>query len=145
MGIEGNQPAISAYCETSKEEDEIIAEAIIRQKVGANPKTIKAHMEMTKARKERTDEHQGDILGIYRKARIACGATVRWKRSVSEGSDLVVTTPGEPPQHEQDSPSQGGLKYASRLLSCIRCGQPNETSWMQLRAKTGFRAIHCRV
>ena len=54
-GIEGNQPAISAFCETSKEEDEKIADAIVRQKVGANPRTIKAHAETTKARKEATE------------------------------------------------------------------------------------------
>ena len=76
LGIEGNQPAIAAYCETSREEDDKIAEAIVRQKVGANPKTIKAHVEVTKARKEATDEHQRDLRSLYRKARIACGATV---------------------------------------------------------------------
>ena len=53
LGIEGNQPAISAYCETSKEEDEKIAEAIVRQKVGANPKTTKAHVEMTRQKREK--------------------------------------------------------------------------------------------
>ena len=37
LGIEGSQPAISAFCETSKEEDEKIAEAIVRQKVGGQP------------------------------------------------------------------------------------------------------------
>ena len=43
------------------------------------------------------------------------------------------------------SKTKHGPTDASRLLSCISCGQPNETSWMQLRAKTGFRAIHCRL
>ena len=52
LGIEGNQPAISAFCETTKVEDEQIAGAVIRQKVGANPKVIKAHVESTKARNE---------------------------------------------------------------------------------------------
>ena len=77
LGIEGNQPAIAAYCETSREEDDKIAEAIIRQKVGANPKTIKVHVEMTRARKEAMDEHHTDLRSLYRKARIACGAIVR--------------------------------------------------------------------
>ena len=54
LGIEGNQPAISAFCETSKEEDESIVEAILIQKIGANSQTIKAHAEVTKARKEAT-------------------------------------------------------------------------------------------
>ena len=67
LGIEGNQPAISAFCETSKEEDERIAEAILMQKVGASPKTAKAHAEASKARKEATDGQEGQFLTIYKK------------------------------------------------------------------------------
>ena len=41
LGVEGNQPAIAAFCKTSMEEDHMIAEAIVRQKVGANPKSVR--------------------------------------------------------------------------------------------------------
>ena len=87
LGIEGNQPAIAAFCETTQEEDDDIAEAIIRQKVGANPKVVKAHIEATKARNE--EGQSQEILTLYRKAHIACGATVRWKRSIA---DMATTT-----------------------------------------------------
>ena len=44
LGIEGNQPAISAFCETTKEEDESIAEAIMVQKSEPTRKRSK-HMQ----------------------------------------------------------------------------------------------------
>ena len=31
----------------------------------------------------------------------------------------------------------------SRLLACTCCGHQQETKWMQLRTKEGYRAIHC--
>ena len=76
---------------------------------------------------------------IYRKARIACGATVRWKRSITEQTGSEVERQGD--SQEQDHRPT----YLSRLLNCVRCGHPNETSWMQLRSRKGFRAIHCRA
>ena len=123
LGVEGNQPAIAAYCETTIEEGNKIAEAIIRHKVGANPNTIKIHVDMTRVRKEATDEHHTDLRSLYRKARIACGAIVRWKRNTTEHVDIEGAEP------EQEREDQGkGPTYASRLLSCMRCGHPNETS-----------------
>ena len=139
LGIEGNQPAIAAYCETTAEEDSKIAEAIIRQKVGANPKTIKVHVDMSRARREATDEQPSDLRSLYKKARIACGATVRWKRIITEHVD---TNEAHPDRESEDKAK--GPTYVSRLLNCIRCDHPNETSWMQLRAKTGYKAIHCK-
>ena len=142
LGIEGNQPAISACCETTEEEDEGIAKAILMQKVGANPKTTKAHTEMTKARSEATDDQAGQLVTFYKKARIANGATIRWKRSIAEHVDKEEAEQGG--QGEGDDQQNSGPTYTSRLLSCIRCGHPQETSWMQLRVKNGFRAIDCR-
>jgi len=136
LGIEGNQPAMAAFCQTTQEEDDAIAEAIIRQKVGANPKVVKAHIEATKARSE--EGQSQEILTLYRKAHIACGTTVRWKRSIADDG-LNDEEVQQVDQDQDDAPT-----YTSRLLSCIRCHHPNETSWMQLRSLKGFRAIHCR-
>ena len=33
--------------------------------------------------------------------------------------------------------------YASRQLRCSNCNDVQETKWMQLRTKEGYRAIHC--
>ena len=41
LGIEGNEPAIKAYCKITPEEKQIIIEAILQQKVGANAKNFK--------------------------------------------------------------------------------------------------------
>ena len=109
LGIEGNQPAISAICETTEEEDEGIAKAIIMQKVGANPKTTKAHTEMTKARSEATDDQAKQIVTLYKKARIANGATVRWKRSIVEHVDKEEAEQGE--QGEDGGQLNSGPTY----------------------------------
>ena len=64
---------------------------------------------------------------------------MRWKRNFAEHIDSEEAKQ----EQEQDHPNTGPT-YESRLLSCTRCGHPNETSWMQLRSKKGFSAIHCR-
>ena len=143
LGIEGNQPAMSAFCETTEEEDESIAKAILMQKVGANPKETKAHTEMTKARSDATDDQARQLDTFYNKARAANGAAVRWKRSITEHVDKEEAEQGE--QGEGDEQRSSEPRYTSRILSCIRCGHPQETSWMQLRVKNGFRAIRCRL
>jgi hypothetical protein len=85
LGIEGNQPAVAAYCEVTKEEDDTITKAILQQKVGANPKAMKAHNELK-------EEQNGQGTILYRKARIAYRATVRWKRNISPSDNTNRTT-----------------------------------------------------
>ena len=76
---------------------------------------------------------------LVNKARIAKGATVRWKRTFAEKKKQE----GEESQGEdQEDECQS---YESRMLACTRCGQQQETIWMQLRTILGYRGIHCRV
>ena len=71
-------------------------------------------------------------------ARTAYGATVRWNRSCKEDVDHGEAGSQEP------QPEDDRLGYTSRMLACTRCGAMQETSWMQLRTKEGYRAVHCR-
>ena len=46
--------------------------------------------------------------------------------------------------HEEEEQGQGKpLTYATRVLSCTRCGFGIETKWMQLHVHEGFRAVYC--
>ena len=75
---------------------------------------------------------------LVRKARIAKGATVRWKRILSENKKQESI---DEERHDQDEESQ---PYESRVLACTRCGRQQETAWMQLRTVVGYRAVYCR-
>ena len=137
LGITGNQPAIAALCKFEPHEKLKIAEAILQQKVGANAKSAKLYLEHAEREKRRGEEQEeGTILLRY--ARIAAGAAVRWKRNFKAATD--VREQGPQPHHPHDEDP----RYKSRLLACTRCGHPQETAWMQLRTKQGFRAVHCR-
>jgi hypothetical protein len=87
-----------------------------------------------------SDDHEGDEHKILiKKARVAYGTTARWKRKWLEEPTEEDSTKQEANEerHEQN-------KYTSRLLTCTRCGAAQETAWMQLRTKEGYRAIHCK-
>ena len=58
LGVTGHQPAIAAYCRVTERERQAIIEAILKQKVGSNPKSTKAYMEF-KAR-EKDESEQGE-------------------------------------------------------------------------------------
>ena len=84
---------------------------------------------------------------LFKKARIATGASPRWTRSFKLTEDNLM---------QRDDPAQqdmqrGGAEtvhrpaYNSRILRCTRCGEGQETAWMQLRSIEGFRAIHCKT
>jgi hypothetical protein len=71
-------------------------------------------------------------------AKIGQGAVIKWAsnhRSMREGEQELIDNETE------DTPKP---QYTSRKLACTRCGQQQETSWMQLRCLEGFRAVHCR-
>ena len=128
LGVEGCQPALAVFCETTAAEDADITKAVLQQKIGTNNKAIKEH-----------DQSQGENPPhtiLYKKARIAYGAAVKWKRSFGQGDDQ--------PHMNSEATRVGPPIYASRLISCTRCHSAQETKWMQLRTREGFRAIHCQ-
>ena len=151
LGVTGNQPAITGYCKMDKREKRSIEEAIILQKIGANQQTTKAFREL-KSRSEQSTMEQGTLEEtplemqpksqeemLLKKARIAVGATIRWKRSFVEEADEAQKEGTE----EDDARPHQKATYASRMLACTNCGQRQETSWMQLRTRQGYRAVHC--
>ena len=128
LGITGHQPAIAAYCKVDDCEKQEITEAILKQKVGSNSKAENTYKEF-KAR--------GEGTMLVKIAKIAQGATVRWKRKKKE-AQAQIGSDNEKEREEQ-------ILYISRLLKCTRCGAPQETWWMQLRTKEGYRGIHCKA
>ena len=136
LGVVGNQPAIAAYCLIDAGESDQIEDAILQQKIGTNGKTMKAYDEfkqrISKRIKEGTyQEDEVDNTMLFKLTRVAKGATVRWKRSIR---------PKEQQQEELSSTLNNDDKpdYESRLIACLRCGQQQETSWMQLRTEQGY-------
>ena len=103
---------------------------ILMQKVGSNPKAMKIYDEHL-ARQGGSEEQI-----LIKLNRIAGGATVKWKRTTNESSKI-----GEEEVRDIRQVASG---YTSRLLRCTRCQAPQETKWMQLRTKEGYRAIHCK-
>ena len=107
-----------------------------------NAKVIKEYDEWAERQrgKEQVDDEADKLLIKY--ARVASGATVRWKRKVAENADSHV----EEQTAEQKQDDQGCQRKKggyNRMLTCMRCNQPQETKWMQLRTPLGYRAIHC--
>ena len=80
---------------------------------------------------------------LIKLARIAVGAAPRWKRTVVRAVG-VGAGPGQEENHESH-PSDAEAKYNSRMIACTQCSSWQETKWMQLRTKEGFRAVHCRT
>jgi hypothetical protein len=76
---------------------------------------------------------------LIKLARIAVGATVKWNRirKKNRGKDK------EEEDEEHDAIDK--VQYTSRKLACTRCGAKQETRWMQLRTKEGYRAVRCRT
>ena len=137
LGITGHQPAVAALCKTSEAEQQSIAEAILKQKVGANATTAK-HFKAFQAERNQLPEGERAAKKILVKiARVANGAVVRWQRAINESSHRQQLSP----ETEQQAPVP---LYQSRMIACTRCNQPQETCWMQLRTVLGFRAVHCR-
>ena len=52
LGIEENEPAATAYCKVTPEEEATIIEAILQQKVGANAKNFKQYADFQEAKKQ---------------------------------------------------------------------------------------------
>lgn len=87
--------------------------AILQQKVGANAKGSKQYAEFRKKRDE--DEQSGTqevTTMLVRRARIAKGATVRWKRVCMEYRKQEAEDEASQDPDKEDQP------YDSRLLAC---------------------------
>ena len=85
LGIQGNEPAAKAYCKVTPQERATITEAILQQKVGANAKKTKQYAEFREAKEQdQINGNQETRVMLVRKARLAKGATVRWKRTYVE-------------------------------------------------------------
>lgn len=143
LGVTGNQPAIAAYCKITEEETHTIEEAIMQQKIGSNGKNLKAYEEQKARTKQRKDEcsyddEDPDNLMLFKRTRIAKGAPVRWSRKTKDAEDQQIS---------QSTSRNNDVKpnYKSRLISCTKCGQQQETHWMQLRTEQGYRALHCKT
>ena len=131
LGVYGHQPGIAAHVLTDPDEKDKIVEAILKQKVGSNHKTMKQYKEYTAQRNE-----DASLKTRIRIARIASRTIVKWDRRRKTQEE----------EEEQEEQSDLGQRptYDSRTLSCSRCGTAQETRWMQLRTANGYRAIHCR-
>ena len=141
LGIDGNQAAIAGYCQMGEDERRRITKAILSQKIGANPKAAKIYNELDSRQQGTNKEEAAAMTELFKKARIAGGAVIRWKRN-------FVEDPGDnddEAQEQEGRTANDPKTYRSRLLACTRCGASQETAWMQLRTKEGFRAIHCKA
>ena len=129
LGVYGHQPGIAAHVLTDPDEKDKIVEAILKQKGGSNHKTMKQYKEYTAQRNE-----DASLKTRIRIARIASRTIVKWDRRRK-------TQEGEEEQVDQSLNEQRPT-YDSRILSCSRCGAPQETRWMRLRTVTGYRESH---
>ena len=74
--------------------------------------------------------------------------TERVKLASAQGKRSSLKLPGLQPEQEsggggEDAHSNEIASYASRPLACTMCGAEQETKWMQLKVREGFRALHC--
>jgi len=130
LAVYGHQPAIAGFLQVKEQEKDDITKAILSQKAGSNPETIKSFEELRNRQRQEGEESQTTRIKI---AKIVTGATVRWKRIKSKEV-----------QAELKASKKIGPQYKSRLIACTQCGEEQETKTMQLRTTQGFRGIHCR-
>ena len=90
LGVEGNQPALNVFVQATAVEKEMLTRSIVVQKIGSNAKAIKEYDEWAERQRgrEQVDDEADTYLIKY--ARVASGATVRWKRKVAENADSHV-------------------------------------------------------
>ena len=81
LGVNGHQPSVAVYCELTGKEQMEVADAIMKQKVANNLKAEKKLAE----HQERQAQIEGNKI-VLRLARIAVGASVRWKRKIAQGT-----------------------------------------------------------
>ena len=142
LGITGHQPSIAAHCKMSESEREVVIASLLQQKVGSNPKVMKQYSEYRKKEQEAkaSSSHlQPDHVKpafFLRYAKVSVAAAVKWAREKRiDTSEVQVSADEGQPEVKA---------YTSRILECTRCNAPQETEWMQLRVKEGYRAIHCK-
>ena len=87
-GVTGNQPALVAFCKTTKGEQRSITEAILQQKVGANCKTAKQYAEF---RRQGDSEEQDDQMPKYNAHQVCEGGT-RSSRQMEEDTQAESQT-----------------------------------------------------
>ena len=124
-----------------------VRRAIIIQKIGTNPKTVKQLKELEEEQQKGNTLEASQCKMLFKKARIAIGSTAKWKRSYNpkeEGPRQEGGSQQSTPQGDEAEATPGPT-YTSRMLKCTRCCEEQETAWMQLRTGEGFRAIHCKA
>lgn len=112
----------------------------------ANNKKVEALYEERRKRKKKEDETEEATQApvnqrskiLLRIARVATGASVRWKGS------LKANDPSEGETGAEGNKKEQGVKCASRLLACTRCRAEQETKEKQLKVNVGFRATYCK-
>ena len=146
LGIDGNQPAIAGYCQITGDAQREITKALLLQKIGANPQATKIFNELDTRQQNTTKEEAAAMTILFRKARIAGGAIIRWKRNISKDpSEEAADEANRDEEDQTRKAAEDSKAYTSRMLACTRCGAAQETAWMQLRTRDGFRAVHCRT
>ena len=141
LGVGGNQPAIAGVVQTTPEERLIIGRSIMQQKIGANPKALKAYSELKQRQQdakavEESTQDRSEESSLVKIAKIAMTTTVRWSRKKADRRTQQST--------EEEGPTSNVQRYASRMIKCTRCDKQQETKQMQLRTKDGYRALHCK-
>ena len=130
LGVYGHQPAVAAYVKMSEEEKTMITDAILQQKIGANPKSQKEYKELRTRQKAGESEEKIKV----KIDRIAFGSMVKWKRTTNNEEEATINKEDE----ERKIP-----KYSSRMIACNKCGKAQETKAIQLRTLEGYRGLYC--
>ena len=126
----------------SESEREGVIASLLQQEVGSNPKVMKQHSEHRKKEqqaKASSSHLQPDHVKpafFLRYAKVSVAAAVKWarKRRIDTSEVQVSEDEGQPEVKA----------YTSRILECTRYNAPQDTEWIQLRVKEGYRAIHCK-
>ena len=147
LGVYGHQPGIAAHLETTPDEDDVVVESILAQKVGSNPKTLK---DLKTFAARNGSEHEDTVR--VRIARLMTRTVVRWRRKRNNEvqqqqthCDLQQPRLTEIAVEDQRQHLQQMPKYSNRLIACSRCGEKQETRNIQLRTIVGYRALHCKA
>ena len=116
------------------------------QKLGSNPKAMEwchehnVRQHCIEQPQAQPGEQRQKPQILLRLAKLAFGATIKWTRKMKQDVQRQEVLGAEASQVVDERRA-----YALRTLACTRCLDPQETRWMQLRTKIGYRAPHCKA
>ena len=128
FAIIGQQPSIRTTRICSEEERETVETAILKQRTGANAKTVYDIRELIKQQWQMGHTHKTKLKW----AKLDVLSVVKWRRKITMLREELSS-----------AATYSQVTYRSRMIQCRKRSAWRETKHLQLRTTRGYRSITC--